>query len=170
MPDSGQTGQHQADAQGTLSRTSSAARSASAATPGEQRRWQVIALLEERATLAEIVAATGYRPRTIREIAQRYRQFGPAALVDQRAYSPGATPILTAEQQHELREALQNPPLDGGAWTGPKVAQWMATKTGRRVHRQRGWAYLRRLKGIEAPVHADQHAGQSGDDDRDRSV
>ena len=114
------------------------------------------------------MAATGYRPRTIREIAQRYRQFGPVALVDQRAHSPGAAPILVAEQQDELREALQNAPPDGGVWTGPKVAQWIAAKTGRRVHRQRGWDYLRRLKGIGAPTHADKHAAQPQADDGDR--
>ncbi|MBC8077509.1 MAG: helix-turn-helix domain-containing protein, partial [Chloroflexales bacterium] len=151
-------------AQESLSRTEIAARSASAPTPGERRRWQVIGLLADGMALGEIVAATGYRPRTIREIAQRYRQFGPAALVDQRAHSQGAAPLLVAEQQHELRQALQNAPPDGGVWTGPKVAQWIAARIGRRVHRQRGWDYLRRIKDTGAPAHA----VQPHDDDRDR--
>jgi transposase len=128
----------------------------------------VIALLEEHATLAEIMAATGYRPRTIREIAQRYRQFGPVALVDQRVRSPGAAPILVAEQQHELREALQHAPPDGGVWTGPKVAQWIAAKIGRHVHRQRGWDYLRRLKGMGVPTHINKHVAPAHVDDSDQ--
>ena len=53
--------------------------------------------------------------------------------------------VLSAEEQIELRNALQGAPPDGGAWTGGKVAQWMAAKTGRPVHRQRGCEYLRRL-------------------------
>jgi hypothetical protein len=133
--------------QGTLSRTDIAARCASAPTAAERRRWQVIGLLADKRPLAEIVAATGYRPRTIREIAQRYGKAGAAALADRRAQSQGAPPVLSPSLQHDLQHALQSPPPDGGVWTGPKVAQWIAAKTGKRVHRQRGWEYLRRLQG-----------------------
>src|SRR3954451_25103043 len=34
------------------------------------------------------------------------------------------------------------PPADGGLWTGPKVATWMAARLGRQVRPQRGWDYL----------------------------
>src|SRR6266536_302701 len=60
------------DAPASLSRAEIAARSLSASTAAERRRWQLIGLLADGAPLAQIVAATGYRPRTIREIAQRY--------------------------------------------------------------------------------------------------
>jgi transposase len=54
--------------------------------------------------------------------------------------------LLSARQQAELDQALQSPPADGGLWSGPKVAQWIAKKTGRaHVHPQRGWDYLQRL-------------------------
>ncbi|HEU5101043.1 MAG TPA: helix-turn-helix domain-containing protein [Roseiflexaceae bacterium] len=139
-----------------LGRAEVAARCGSAPTPGERRRWQVLSLLADGAPLAEIELATGCRPRTIREIAQRYRELGPAGLVDGRQRSPGAPPILTAEQQSELRVAIQQPP-DGGSWTGPKVAQWIAARIGRRVHRQRGWEYLRRLGGSAAPADEGGH-------------
>lgn len=33
----------------------------------------------------------------------------------------------------------------GGVWTGPNVAVWIKEQTGREVHPQRGWEYLRRL-------------------------
>jgi transposase len=138
--------------QGTLSRADIALRSASAPTTVERQRWQVIGLLLDGASVAEIVAATRYSARTIREIAQRYREQGPAALADGRHHSTGAAPLLSKEQQRDLHQALQQPPPDGGAWTGPKVARWIATRTGRRVHRQRGWEYLRRLAGSALPA------------------
>jgi transposase len=133
-----------------LSPAEVAARCAMATSPGERRRWRVIALLAEQAPLAEIEAATGCRPRTIRQIAQRYRESGPDGLVDGRQRSLGAAPILSPELQRELHKALQGPAPDGSAWTGPKVARWIASRTGKRVHRQRGWEYLRRLGGSAA--------------------
>jgi hypothetical protein len=111
-----------------VSRAEIAARSESASTAGECRRWQVIGLLADRARLAEIEAATGCRPCTIRQIAQRYRESGPAGLADGRQRSPGASPILSVDQQDELRQALRNPAPDGGRWTGPKVAHWIAAR------------------------------------------
>jgi transposase len=119
---------------------------AAATAPDERRRLQVLLHLAAGTPLAEIVAMTGYRPRSIRQIAQRYVELGAASLVDRRAFAPGVAPLLSAAEQLELRQALQQPPPDGGAWTGPKVARWIAAKTGKSVHRQRGWEYLRRLQ------------------------
>ena len=112
-----------------------------------QRRWEVIALLERQVPIREIAASTGYCPRAVSYIAQRYRECGLAALEDRRRCRAGAPQLLTPEQQQELAHALWQPPPDGGAWTGPKVASWIADRTGRRVHRQRGWEYLQRLIG-----------------------
>ena len=155
-PHAGQRSSHEAGEQGSLSRAEIALRSTSASTAIERRRWQVIGLLAEGAPLAEIVARTGYRPRTIRQIAQRYRECGPAGLADGWQRSVGAAPILSESQQSDLRQALQSPPPDGGDWTGPKVAWWIAARTGKRVHRQRGWEYLRRLGGTAARRSGDR--------------
>jgi transposase len=156
------------DEPASLSRAEIAARSLSASTAAEWRRWQLIGLLADGAPLAEIVAATGYRPRTIREIAQRYQASGAAALADRRARSPGAPRLLTPLVEHELWLALQGPAPDGGIWTGPKVAQWIAAKTGKRIFRQRGWEYLRRLAGAKLPTHAERSAVPGREDDVDR--
>jgi hypothetical protein len=43
----------------------------------------------------------------------------------------GRTPLLSPEQLEQLREELLGGSVDGGIWTGPKVARWMETKTGR---------------------------------------
>ena len=169
-PDAGQISSQEAGEQVSLSRAEIALRSTSASTAIERRRWQVIGLLADGAPLAEIVAATGCRPRTIRQIAQRYRECGPVGLADGRQRSVGAAPILAEEQQRDLRQALQRPAPDGGVWTGPKVARWIAARTGKRVHRQRGWEYLRRLGGSAVPASGGQEAAHSRDDDTNGSA
>lgn len=128
-----------------LSHAALLGRVTAAPTVIERRRWQVILLLAEQTPIAEIVAITGYRPRTIRQIVQRYRQHGPQGLTDgrQRHQTPA---LLSAAQEQALRKALRQPPPDGGAWTGPKVAQWMSRAIRKPVHRQRGWEYLQRLR------------------------
>jgi hypothetical protein len=131
--------------QSRLNRAELEAHLAAATTPDERRRVQVLLALAAGVPLTEIVGMTGYRPRSIRQIAQRYIEIGADSLVDRRAFAQGAAPILSLQAQAELRQAIQGAPPDGGAWTGPKVAQWMAAKTGRPVHRQRGLEYLRRL-------------------------
>lgn len=132
---------------------------AAATAPDQRRRVQVLLYLAAGTPLAEIVAQTGYRPRSIRQLAQRYIEIGADAVVDRRVFAQGAAPLLSAEQQIELRNALRGLPPDGGAWTGGKVARWMAAKTGRPIHRQRGWEYLRRLTTSIRP-EADESAAE----------
>jgi transposase len=115
-----------------------------ASTVTERRRWQVLVLIASGKTRREICAITGYSLRTIRQIVQRFRTDGMEGLADGRKRVPTST-LLTAAQQQALHEALQHPPQGGGVWTGSKVAQWMATATGKPVHRQRGWEYLQRF-------------------------
>jgi transposase len=82
-----------------------------------------------------------------KELVRRYNQNGPEA-IQSRTYRPKVSPrsLLTSEQQRELQQLLMQPAADGEAWSGPKVAQWIAEKTGRsHVWPQRGWDYLRRL-------------------------
>ena len=167
-PYAGQRLSHEGGQQGSLSRADIAVRSMSASTAIERRRWQVIGMLADGAPLTEIVARTGCRPRTIRQIAQRYRECGPASLADGRQRSLGAAPLLREDQQRDLREALQKRAPDGGVWTGPKVARWIAARTGKRVHRQRGWEYLRRLGGSAVRAGGGEQAAHTRDDDADR--
>ena len=66
-------------------------------------------------------------------------------------------PLLSAAQQEELAHALQEPPEDGGLWSGPKVAQWMQRTLGREIAAQRGWDSLQRM-GYSSRVPRPQHA------------
>lgn len=116
-----------------------------AADSVERTQWQIIWLLAQNLRVDEVVTITGYSPGWIRELARRYNRRGAQALGDKRHNAVGAPPLLCAELQAELAEAIQQPHSDGGLWTGPKVTQWIEAKTGRKVRRQRGWVYLTRL-------------------------
>ena len=94
---------------------------------------------------AQVATATGYSQPWIRTLAHRYNAGGPDALGDRRQSNPGASPLLSPPQQAELATLLEGPAPDGGIWTGPKVARWMADQLGRSVHPQRGWEVLQHL-------------------------
>ncbi len=123
----------------------------------ERSHWHIIWLLAQGKTTKEIALVTGYCPTWIRTLAHRYNDAGPQGLGDRRHANPGGTFILSQEQQAQLQQALDEPPTDGGLWTGPKVAQWILAHTGRKVPPQRGWEYLKRLnysKRVLRPRHA----------------
>jgi transposase len=124
--------------------------------PVERSHWQIVWLLAQGKTTKEIALVTGYCPTWIRTLAHRYNEEGPQGLGDRRRGNPGGTFILSPAQQAQLQQALDEPPADGGLWTGPKVANWIESQTGRKVHPQRGWEYLKRLnssKRVLRPRH-----------------
>jgi transposase len=112
----------------------------------EARRWHVLWQLSLGATITETAALTSLHRNGIRKIVQRYNADGPDAVPDQRRLRPhGRAPYLPPTDQQQLDAALDGPAPDGGLWTGPKVAAWIASKTGRAIHPQLGWVYLRKL-------------------------
>jgi transposase len=123
----------------------------------ERSHWQIIWLLAQGMATNAIAEVTSYCPTWIRTLAHRYNDEGPHGLLDRRHDNPGGTFLLSAQQQAQLQQALDEPPADGGLWTGPKVAHWIQTHTGRQVPAQRGWEYLKRLnysKRLLRPRHA----------------
>jgi transposase len=124
--------------------------------PVERSHWQIIWLLARGKTTQEVAATTGYSLEWIRQVARRYNELGPAGLGDRRHRNPGGDRLLSAQQVTELAAALQGPAPDGGPWNSRKVAEWIAQKTGRTIHVQRGWEYLRRL-GLDPHQHRHQH-------------
>lgn len=115
--------------------------------PSEARRWQLLHLVAQNWTIKQAAQAVDLNYDYAKEIIRRYNQNGPIA-VQPRSQKRQGSPrsLLTMEQQQELKRALQAPAPDGGEWSGPKVAQWIAAKTGRsHVWPQRGWDYLKRL-------------------------
>lgn len=51
------------------------------------------------------------------------------------------------EQLQKLCQQLESKPSEGGIWTRPKVAQWIAQEKGdKKVGNHRGWDYLKKLR------------------------
>src|SRR4051794_35094940 len=123
----------------------------------ERPHLQIVWLLSQGRDEREVAQATGYGRRWIAEIVRRYNEGGPDGLGDRRRGTAGAKPLLGAEDEAALRAVLAAPPADGGLWTGPEVAAWMATRLGREVWPQRGWDCLRRL-GHSPQVPRPRHA------------
>jgi transposase len=117
--------------------------------PVERSHYQILWLISQGKTTRQVMEATGYSRGWIQQLARRYNADGPQALGDRRHQNPGARDraLLTAEQQHELQEALRKPPPDGGMWNSRKVGEWIEARIGRALSRkkQSGWEYLKRL-------------------------
>lgn len=128
-----------------LSREDLFARYRQAGDPIERSHWQVVWLVAEGHPVPDVARLVGYNANWVRTILRRFNAEGPAGLVDRRRHNPGQPPLLTAVQRAALVDALAGPAPDGGIWTGPKVAAWMAKQLGRPIHPQRGWEALRSL-------------------------
>lgn len=113
--------------------------------PIDRSHLQIVWLAAQGRTRAEITAVTGYHARWISTIIGRYNRAGSDGLGDRRHANAGGQFRLTTEQHHRLATALGGPAPDGGLWTGPKVAAWIAVETGQPTHPQLGWRYLVRL-------------------------
>ncbi|MCA1837779.1 MAG: winged helix-turn-helix domain-containing protein [Actinobacteria bacterium] len=117
--------------------------------PVLRSHYQILWLISEGKTTTQVMEVTGYSRGWIQQLARRYNTDGPEALGDRRHLNPGAKEraLLSADQQHELREALRKPPPDGGMWNSRKVGEWIERRSGKALSRkkQSGWEYLKRL-------------------------
>src|SRR3954449_10019274 len=71
---------------------------------------------------------------------------GPQALGDLRRRNGTSPSVLKPALLDKLKDRLREPPPDGGLWTSPKVAAWMAGQLGlAAVLPQRGWEALKAI-------------------------
>ena len=123
----------------------------------------VIWLLARGHTIADVAALTSFVPRWIEQLLARYNAHGPEALGDLRRRNGSAPGVLRPELLARFPSGLGSPPSDGGLWTGPKVAAWMAGETGSLRCSQRGWEAAEgdQVVGAEAaaPPSGRGHAG-----------
>jgi transposase len=119
----------------------------------EARHFQAIWLLAQGRPVLEVSEVLAFVPRWVAQLAARYNASGPEALGDRRRRNGRAASLLTEAVLAALAKRVRTPPEDGGVWSGPKVAAWMARHLGlQRVHPQRGWEALRRIGwSIQAP-------------------
>ena len=93
--------------------------------------------------VGEVAELLSFSVRWVRSLVKRYNEGGPELLGDQRKHSGAAPRILTPEALEALRERLKAAPDDGGLWSGPKIARWLAKYHAMTlVHDQRGWDAL----------------------------
>src|SRR3954451_18098482 len=152
-----------------------------ARSPVERSHLPIVWLLSRGRSEREVAQVTGYGRRWVGEVARRHDEGGPDGLGDRRRGNAGARPLLGgeggargkggarpllgAEAEAALGAALAEPPADGGLWTGPKVATWMAARLGRKVWPQRGWDYLKKLD-YSAQRPRPRHAKAAGPEEQ----
>ena len=110
------------------------------------RHYQVIWLLAQGRSCAEVGQLTSFARRWVEQLLGRYNAFGPSSLGDRRRGNGAKPRLLTPEVLEALRERLKSLPDDGGVWTAKKAAAFMAAELGlARVAEQRGWEALRAI-------------------------
>ena len=117
----------------------------------ERSHWHFLWLLARGMTataVARVTRVTGYSAYWIGQIARRYNRDGPDGVRDRRHTAAVHSRVLLIEGEHadaDLQVALAAPHPAGDRWCGRTVAAWIAERLGRRVCRQTGWSYRRRI-------------------------
>jgi transposase len=110
------------------------------------RHLQTIWLLAKGHHSAEVAATVSYAQRWVERLLARYNAQGPQALGDLRRRNGTSPSVLRPDLLDKLKARLLEPPPDGGLWTSPKVAAWMAGELGlAAVLPQRGWEALKAI-------------------------
>ncbi len=131
--------------------------------PVEKARWHAVWLLlrgDQPRSPAEVAEVVGLSAITARDALRRWNEHGPAGLADRREGN-GPRPRLSDGQRATLLAALKKRPPDGGPWTGPKVARFVAERWGVEVRPQTGWQWLRDL-GFTLQVPRPSHPRAAG--------
>ena len=110
------------------------------------RHFQTIWLLAKGHEIAEVAATVSFARRWVERLRARYNAHGPQALGDLRRRNGTSPSILRPDLLEKLKARLLEPPPDGGLWTSPKVAAWMAGELRlAAVLPQRGWEALKAI-------------------------
>jgi transposase len=117
----------------------------------ESRRWHLLWKISLGWTIKNSAIAVGINYDYAKQIVKKYNCLGAEGLTNLKNKQPqqrgGKKALLTDAQLEKLRQLLASKPLDGGIWTGPKVARWIEQEIRReKVWHQRGWDYLKKLK------------------------
>ena len=122
-----------------LSRAELEGRYETAADPISKSHFHGLWLLSEGLEIDEVAELLSFSTRWVYELVRRYNEGGPDCLGDQRVNNGSEATILTPDALAALKQRIKSPPDDGGLWTGPKVARWLAKFHGLK---RRGWDAL----------------------------
>lgn len=125
--------------------------------PQEKVRWHALYLISKGVVAADAARRTGRASSWITSLARRYNRDGAAAILRKQSTQPSHRSKVNTKLGKELDKALRTSAPDGGLWTGPKVAAWIAQKTGQEVHQTTAWRAMRRLGfSLQVPRPANQ--------------
>jgi transposase len=132
----------------------------------EKSHVQAIWLLAKGHGKTEVGELLGFSRRWLNKLVARYNAEGPESLGDRRANNGAEATILTEEILATVAQRITMPPQDGGLWSGPKVAAFIAATLGlKSVHPQRGWDALKKLGwSIQRP--RPRHARAASEEER----
>ena len=139
-----------------------------AGEPVAKSQFHALWLLVSGHEIGEVAELLSFSVRWVSSLVKRYNEGGPGLLGDQRIHNGTAPGILTPEALGALKERLKAAPEDGGLWSGPKIARWLAKYHGMKsVHDQRGWdALIAIAYSIQQP--RPRHPGTATAEDRAR--
>ena len=125
----------------------------------EKTRWHALSLISKGVRAAEATRRVGRSSGWITQLVSRYNQQGPLSIPRQTGERTAGRPSkLSPSLAIELDKALRARAPDGGLWTGPKVAAWIANKSGHEVHHSTAWRALKRLGfSLQTPRPANKH-------------
>jgi transposase len=142
------------------------ARYETAADPIAKSHFHAMWLLSSGYEVEEVAELLSFSTRWVGELIKRYNEGGPQALDDQRVHNGTKPTILTGEALAALKERIKTRPDDGGLWSGPKIARWLAHFHGlKSVHDQRGWDALIAI-GYSIQQPRPRHPAAATDEDR----
>ena len=111
--------------------------------PIAKSHFHALWLLSKGLEIDEVAELLSFSTRWVYQLIKRYNDGGPERLGDQRVNNGTEPTIVTPEALATLKQRIKTPPDDGGLWTGPKVARWLAQFHAiKSVHDQRGWDAL----------------------------
>jgi transposase len=114
--------------------------------PQEKARWRALHLISQGTRASDAARRVGRTSGWVTQLTQRYNERGAEAVATKRgAVKPGPKPGLPEQAASELDAALRAAAPDGGLWTAPKVARWIAERTGHSVHESTAWRAMRGL-------------------------
>ena len=120
-----------------------AARYKTASEPIAKARFHAIWLLASGYSIGQVAKLLSFSTRWAMALVKRYNEGGPGQLGDLRARNGTEPKILTPDALEALRQRVRTAPDDGGLWSGPKVARWLARfHAVNSVHDQRGFDAL----------------------------
>lgn len=137
-----------------------------AADPVAKSHFHALWLVSEGYAVAEVARLLSFSGRWVHTLIKRYNEQGPVALSDRRGGNGAKPRLLTPDALAALKQRIEAPPDDGGLWSGPKIARWLADFHGlKAVHDQRGWDALVAI-GYSIQKPRPRHPHAASDEDR----